>query len=263
MDIQFIIMLTLALVVGISLGLLGGGGSILTVPILTYVGGMDPKVAIASSLFIVGVTSIGGLISHARGGRVQWKTGIIFGLAGMVGAYLGGFVGGYIPGVILMVLFAIMMLATAIAMIRGRKKVKTATDDKKQGLPLFRVILDGALVGLATGLVGAGGGFLIVPALNLLGGLPIAVAIGTSLLVIVMKSFAGFAGYLNKVAVDWTILLSFSAVAIVGSFIGAKLAGKIPEQKLRKGFGYFVLVMGAFVIFQEAPQLIELFTQGA
>lgn len=259
MEIQFIIMLALALVVGISLGLMGGGGSILTVPILTYVVGMEPKDAIASSLFIVGVTSIGGLISHARGGRVRWKMGVIFGVAGMVGAFLGGLLGGYIPGVVLMILFAIMMVATAIAMIKGRKNSGASDVPQERKLPLFRIILDGAVVGLATGLVGAGGGFLIVPALNLLGGLPMAVAVGTSLLVIVLKSFAGFAGYWNSVAIDWTIVLSFSAAALIGSFFGAKIAGKIPEKQLRKGFGIFVLVMGAFVLWKEIPDLLAIF----
>lgn len=254
------IALVLAVLVGVSLGLLGGGGSILTVPILTYVVGMDPQSAIAASLFIVGVTSIVGMLSHAKAGRVRWKTGVIFGLAGMVGAFAGGLAGGYIPGVVLMVLFALMMVITAGAMIRGRKKGRAANPDQEHQLPLFRILLDGFLVGLATGLVGAGGGFLIVPALNLLGGLPMAVAVGTSLLVIVMKSFAGLAGYLLSVEMNWPIVLAFTGAAILGSFVGARLAGVVPEQKLRKGFGYFVLVMGVFVLVQEVPKLFSLAT---
>lgn len=258
MDPTLIIALVLALAVGVSLGLLGGGGSILTVPILTYVVGMGPREAIASSLIIVGVTSIGGLITHARDGRVRWKIGIIFGVAGMLGAFLGGLAGGFIPGAVLMVLFAIMMLVTAVAMIRGRKTPSGAAGTATKELPLVRVIGDGTLVGFATGLVGAGGGFLIVPALNLLGGLPIAVAIGTSLLVIVLKSFAGFAGYMFSVQVNWPIVLAFSATALIGSFIGSRIAGRIPERALRQGFGIFVLVMGAFVLLQELPALITL-----
>ncbi|MGK0716302.1 sulfite exporter TauE/SafE family protein [Leucobacter sp. W1153] len=258
MDTGTLIALLLAVVVGVSLGLLGGGGSILTVPILTYLAGMPPQEAIAASLFIVGVTSAVSVFSHARAGRVRWKIGLIFGAAGMAGAFAGGILGGFIPGVVLMILFAAMMVATATAMIRGRKKTAAGTDGsvEEKTLPLARILLDGFLVGLATGLVGAGGGFLIVPALNLLGGLPIAVAIGTSLLVIAMKSTAGLSGYLFSVQLDWPLVLSFTGIAIVGSLLGAKLAGRIPEQALRKGFGYFVLVVGLFVLVKEIPPLI-------
>lgn len=264
-----IIALALAALVGVSLGLLGGGGSILTVPILTYVLGMDPREAIAASLFIVGVTSLVGMISHARSGRVRWRTGLIFGLAGMAGAFAGGLLGGYIPGAVLMVLFAVMMIVTATAMIRGRRKTKAAQPSGEQpgsepagGEPaehkpaLLRILLDGFGVGIATGLVGAGGGFLVVPALNLLGGLPMAIAVGTSLLVIAMKSFAGLGGYLLSVQVQWPIVLAVTGIAILGSFAGVALAGRIPEKALRKAFGIFVLVMGAFVLVQELPPLI-------
>lgn len=249
--------LLLAALVGIALGLLGGGGSILTVPILTYVLGMDPREAIASSLFIVGVTSVVGVFAHARAGRVRWKTGLIFGAAGMVGAFVGGILGGYIPGTLLMILFAVMMVATATAMIRGRKKKAGAAHDTQGGLPLLRIVLDGFLVGIATGLVGAGGGFLIVPALTLLGGMPIAIAVGTSLMVIAMKSFAGLGGYLFSVSLQWPVVLAFTGVAVAGSFAGAALAGKVPEKALRRGFGIFVLVMGVFVLSQELPAALS------
>lgn len=260
MEANIIIALALALLVGASLGLLGGGGSILTVPILTYVVGMAPQEAIASSLFIVGATSAFGLLTHARAGRVRWKTGAVFGAAGMVGALAGGLIGGFVPGVVLMLLFAVMMLATAAAMIRGRKP---APDDGQSTAPpparsTWRIVIDGLLVGIATGLVGAGGGFLVVPALSLLGGLPMSIAVGTSLLVIAMKSFAGLAGYLVSVQLNWVFVLGFTAVAIAGSLVGARLAGKVPEKALRKGFGYFVLAMGAVVLIQEVPQLFAL-----
>lgn len=257
MDAGVWVGLGLAVAVGISLGLLGGGGSILTVPILTYIVGMDPREAIAASLFIVGVTSAVGMIPHARAGRVRWQVGAMFGVASMVGAFLGGFAGGHIPGTVLMLLFAIMMVATATAMIRGRRKVTDGALPAGQ-LPLFRIILDGLAVGVATGLVGAGGGFLVVPALNLLGGLPMAVAVGTSLLVIALKSFAGLGGYLLSVQFDWPIVLAFTAFAVAGSFAGSALAGRIPERSLRKGFGYFVLAMGAIVLVQEVPKLFQL-----
>ena len=319
MDIVVIIGLVLAVLVGISLGLMGGGGSILTVPILTYVLGMTPQEAIAASLFIVGTTSAVSALGHHRAGRVRWRVGLVFGLAGMGGAFAGGILGGYLPGTLLMVLFALMMVATSIAMIRpraarnsaqegaGRELVGAgsvasagnagvagaqATDaalseeagaalsfpesvgadsepvatgnaagassaaDDGADRPWLRIVIDGLLVGLATGLVGAGGGFLVVPALTLLGGLPMAVAVGTSLLVIALKSYAGLAGYLFAVQVQWPLVLTFTAIAIIGSLIGTRWAGRIPERALRRGFGIFVLVMGVFVLAQEVPRLI-------
>ena len=255
-----VIALALAALVGVSLGLLGGGGSILTVPILTYVLGMPPREAIAASLFIVGATSAVSMIGHAKAHRVRWKTGLLFGVAGMAGAFAGGILGGFIPGAILMVLFALMMIVTATAMIRGRKNQAPESTDAERKPALARILLDGFLVGIATGLVGAGGGFLIVPALNLLGGLPMAIAVGTSLLVITMKSFAGLGGYLFSVQLNWPIVLAFTATAIAGSFAGVALAGRVPERALRKGFGIFVLVMGAFVLVQELPPLITSLT---
>ncbi|ALC04538.1 hypothetical protein CDES_00260 [Corynebacterium deserti GIMN1.010] len=241
-----ILTLVLSLFIGISLGLLGGGGSILTVPILTYVAGLPPREAIAASLFIVGTTSAVSAISHARNNRVRWKTGLMFGSASMVGAFGGGLVGGYIPETLLMVAFALMMIATSAAMLRGRNtKAEPSTSS------FSRVLIDGLLVGAVTGLVGAGGGFLVVPALTLLGGLAMPVAVGTSLVVITMKSFAGLAGYLTSVQLDWGLVLMVTAVAIVGSLIGSRLASRVPEKALRKGFGVFVLIMGVFVLTQE------------
>lgn len=252
----------LALVVGISLGLLGGGGSILTVPILTYIVGLDPREAIAASLFIVGVTSLVGLIPHARAGRVAWKVGAAFGIASMVGAFIGGLAGGHINGHILMVLFAAMMVATAVAMIQGRRKASSAQAGTTTSSRSWRIIGDGLGVGAATGLVGAGGGFLVVPALTLLGGLPMATAVGTSLVVIGVKSFAGLSGYLLSVQFNWVLILVFTAVAILGSVIGSHAAGRVKEESLRKGFGYFVFIMGIIVLAQEAPNLFRLATGG-
>ncbi|CCK24646.1 hypothetical protein BN159_0267 [Streptomyces davaonensis JCM 4913] len=237
-----------SLLIGVSLGVLGGGGSILTVPILIYLAGMETKEAIATSLFVVGVTSAAGVVSHARAGRVRWRTGLLFGLAGMTGAYAGGRLAGFIPGTVLLIAFALMMIATAVAMIRGRRKATTKTHHE---LPVLHVLLDGIVVGLVTGLVGAGGGFLVVPALALLGGLPMTVAVGTSLLVISMKSFAGLAGYLATVHIDWGFAALVTAAAVVGSLLGGLLAGRIPQDALRKSFGWFVAVMGVFVLGQQ------------
>lgn len=242
--------LLLSVLIGVSLGLLGGGGSILTVPILIYAMGMEPKSAIATSLFVVGVTSLVGSISHARAGRVRYRTGLIFGFAGMIGAFAGGKLAHYIPANLLLLAFAGMMIATAIAMLRGRKEIKAPTVGE---LPVLKVVVEGIVVGIVTGLVGAGGGFLVVPALALLGGLPMNIAIGTSLLVIAMKSFAGLAGYLGHVAVDWTLALSVTGAAVLGSFAGAMLAGKIAQETLRKGFGWFVVVMAIYLLNKQLP----------
>lgn len=254
MTLTLLLTLLLSVLIGLCLGLLGGGGSILTVPILTYVAGLEAKEAIAASLFVVGVTSAFSAISHARNQRVRWRTGLIFGGASMAGAFVGGLLGGHIPGTVLMIGFAVMMVATSVAMIRGRRNSKDSSDsahDRK--MPVFKVLAEGIVVGLVTGLVGAGGGFLVVPALALLGGLPMPVAVGTSLVVIAMKSFAGLAGYLTTVSLDWVLIGSITLAAIAGSVLGARLAGRIPEAALRKGFGIFVLVMGVFVLVQELP----------
>lgn len=239
----------LAVFVGVALGLLGGGGSILTVPLLAYVAGMDAKQAIATSLLVVGVTSAVGAVSHARAGRVQWRTGLIFGGAGMAGAYGGGVLARFIPGTFLLVGFAIMMIATAIAMLRGRKEI--VGPGLAQRIPVPKIIAEGLVVGLVTGLVGAGGGFLVVPALALLGGLPMPIAVGTSLIVIAMKSFAGLGGYLSSVHIDWTVALAVTAAAIVGALIGARLTAMVNPDSLRKAFGWFVLAMSSVILAQE------------
>ena len=243
--------LVLAVLVGVTLGLLGGGGSILTVPLLVYVAGMDTKEAIATSLLVVGVTSAVGAISHARAGRVQWRTGLVFGVAGMTGAYAGGRVAEFIPGQWLLIGFAAMMIATALAMLRGRREIDP--EQVPDHLPTARVIIDGLVVGLVTGLVGAGGGFLVVPALALLGGLPMPVAVGTSLVVIAMKSMAGMAGYLASVTIDWQMAAMVTGAAVLGALIGGPLAGRIAPETLRRLFGWFVLIMAITVGAQEAP----------
>ena len=257
----------LALFIGGAVGILGGGGSILTTPLLVYVVGFDAKQAITASLFVVAVTSLFGLIAHAKAGRVRWRTGLIFGAAGMVGAFIGGQVGALLPGALLLAAFSVMMGVTAVAMIRGRKQVKG--HGPHTGLPVFRIILDGLIVGLVTGLVGAGGGFLVVPALALLGGLPMPNAVATSLLVVAMKSFAGFFGYALKFGGDsfisvntatttlsdgssiWPVTLIVTAMAVIGAVIGSRVVGKIHPDKLRKAFGWFVLVMAVFILSQQ------------
>ena len=255
----------LALFIGLALGLLGGGGSILTLPILRYVLGMEAHDAIAVSLLVVGTTSTAAMIPHARRGRVRWRTGIVFGLAGMVGAFGAGRVAHYIPSSVLLGLFGVMMMVTALAMMRGRKTPPASgsgptsappTRANQEDLPIAKVVGEGLVVGAVTGLVGAGGGFLVVPALVLLGGLSMDVAVGTSLVVIAMKSFAGFAGYLGHAHIDWTIAGVVSASAVVGSLGGGALANKVSPEGLRKGFAWFVIAMAFFILGQEVPRAL-------
>ncbi|HEY5928246.1 MAG TPA: sulfite exporter TauE/SafE family protein [Kofleriaceae bacterium] len=245
---MIIVVLGLSILIGVSLGLLGGGGSILTVPILTYVGGMSAKAAIASSLFVVGVTSAAASVAHARAGRVRWRTGVIFGAAGMVGAYAGGQLAAFIPGRVLMIMFGLMMAATAVAMLR---KPRAVEPPRTNDLPILKVIVEGIVVGIITGIVGAGGGFLVVPALVLLGGLSMPLAVGTSLVVISLKSFAGFVGHLEHVDIDWPITLGVTVAAVIGSIIGGNFVGRIPPAALRRGFGLFIIAMAALVLAKE------------
>ncbi|WP_327365215.1 sulfite exporter TauE/SafE family protein [Streptomyces sp. NBC_01217] len=247
---MIVLILLASVLIGISLGILGGGGSILTVPILVYLAGQSSKEAIATSLFVVGVTSAVGLVPHARAGRVRWRTGLLFGAVSMVGAYGGGRLAEYIPGTALLIAFALMMLATAGAMLRKPRKATALKPDRHE-LPVKHIVVEGLVVGAVTGLVGSGGGFLVVPALALLGGLPMSVAVGTSLLVIAMKSFSGLAGHLASVQIDWGLALVVTAAAVIGSLIGSRFAGRIPQDTLRKAFGWFVVVMGVFVLSQQ------------
>ena len=250
----------LSVVIGLAVGLLGGGGSILTTPMLLYVLGFEPTEAIASSLLIVAVTSFIALIRHASIGQVRWRVGFIFGGAGMLGAFLGGRVGAQLPDAILLAGFAIMMAATATAMIRGRRSLPVGEPKPAR---VFKIIFDGAMVGLLTGMVGAGGGFMVVPALVLLGGLPMRAAVATSLLVVGMKSMAGFAGYAlvfdaaSGVTMNPRLDLDFAVIALalvgaaVGSAIGARLSSKIHPERLRVAFGWLVLVMAGIIAVEE------------
>ncbi len=237
----------LSVLIGLSLGLLGGGGSMLTVPILVYVLGIEPKSAIATSLLVVGVASMVGVIPHARAGRVKMRLGLLFGVAGMAGSYAGGRMAHFLPARLLLLAFAAMMVATGVTMLRDRRR-QAEPAPPIVALPIMGVLLQGAGVGAATGLVGAGGGFLVVPALALLGGLPMAIAVGTSLLVIAMQSLAGFIGYLGHVAVDLRLAGLIVGAAILGILIGGQLAGRVSQQALRKGFGWFVLAMAIFLV---------------
>lgn len=254
---NIIIIILMSLPIGLVLGLLGGGGSILTVPVLVYGLDVGDKEAIATSLLVVGATSAFGTLSHARKGNVEWRTGAVFGVTAMVGAFLGGFAADWFSGTVLLLMFAGMMLATSFFMLKGKRPASAdEPKDPDAKLPLGKVIAEGLVVGAVTGLVGAGGGFLVVPALVLLGGMQIHKAVGTSLFVITLKSFSGFAGHASHVAIDYKLAAIVAASAVVGTLVGTQFASKIPAQTLRKGFAIFVLVMAAFVIYRELPALL-------
>jgi len=255
----------LAVIVGISLGLIGSGGSILTVPILVYIMGVDPVLATAYSLFIVGSTALVGGVQSAMQKRVDFKTVLIFGIPSIAAVYatrmwlvpfipnklfsIGAFV--ITKPIALMLLFAVVMILASVSMIRPGKK-----EDPDENTPMTynypMILLEGVVVGMLTGLVGAGGGFLIIPALVLLARMPMKLAVGTSLFIIAAKSLIGFIGDLQgSEIIDWTLLGIFTAFAVAGIFIGILLSKKIPGQKLKKGFGWFVLVMGIYIIIKE------------
>jgi len=239
----------LAVGIGVSLGFFGGGGSILSVPLLVYVFGLDPKPAIASSLLIVAAASASGALHHARAGNVELRTALPFGAAGVAGAYLGGLAAAFVDGSLLLLLFAAVMALTATAMWRGRRPGARAAAAPRD---VTRLVLQGLAVGLFTGLVGAGGGFLVVPALVLWAGLPMQAAVGTSLAIIVINSLAGFAGYATHVRVDYALVGAVTASAIAGSLVGSRLARRIDPTALRRGFALFVLAMAVLILVREA-----------
>lgn len=238
----------LSLAIGTVLGMLGGGGAILTLPMLVYAVHVEPKTAIATSLLVVGATSVVGTAIHARAGAVRWGVGGVFGAGAMAGAFAGGRLAHYVPGRALLVLFGIVMLVTATAMLRGRSE-RAAGGARRPAL--VRSVLLGAAVGLLSGLVGAGGGFLIVPALTLLGGLAMREAIGTSLMVIALQSFAGFAGHVAHVSLDPVLVAVITSAAVVGSVAGARLGKRVSPDALRRGFAWMVIAMGLFLMGKE------------
>lgn len=253
-----------SLIIGVSLGLIGGGGSILTVPVLVYLFGVDPVLSMAYSLFIVGSTALVGAIPKFKEGLVNLKTAIIFGIPSIAAVYATRkyivpaipdsvfFIGDFevTRSVLLMGLFAVLMVAASISMIR-KPKGKIQEENKPQVFNYPMIFLEGSVVGVLTGLVGAGGGFLIIPALVVLSKLPMKQAVGTSLLIIAAKSLIGFTGDLGKYQFDWVLLFSVSALAIAGIFVGNALARKVDGNKLKVGFGWFVLVMGAYILLSQ------------
>lgn len=255
----------LAVLVGVSLGLIGSGGSILTVPILVYVMGVNPILATAYSLFIVGSTALIGGVQSALQKRADFKTVFIFGLPSIAAVYVTRMwlvplipselftIGSLVitKSIGIMVLFAIVMILASISMIKpGKQSDEREVESMKYNYPM--ILLEGAIVGLLTGLVGAGGGFLIIPALVILARMPMKLAVGTSLFIIAAKSLIGFIGDLQGAQlIDWKLLGTFTGLAVFGIFIGIYLSKKISGDKLKKSFGWFVLVMGIYIFVKE------------
>ncbi|MEZ6016851.1 MAG: sulfite exporter TauE/SafE family protein [Planctomycetota bacterium] len=239
-----------ALLVGVSLGLMGSGGSILTVPILTFVLGQQEKVAIASSLAIVGGICLVAGVPYVIKKQVDFRSVLFFGLPGMVGAFGGALMSKHVSGLVQLVVFALVMLLAGGMMLRGQDLTAAAPLARRRS---WKVILDGLAVGALTGFVGVGGGFMIVPALVLLGGLSMHRAVGTSIFIIALKSASGFAGYLKVLderglSLDWKVIGVFVLMGSLGSFAGTQIGTRLPQAALRKSFAYFLLVMGAYVI---------------
>ena len=237
----------LAAMIGIMLGLLGGGGSILTVPVLVYALGYAAKPAIAMSLPVVGVTSLIGAALHWRLGNVRVRTALAFGALAMLGAFGGAKLAVFLSGAAQLAVLAVVMFAAAVSMLKDRQVGDESTDAPPRLALLVPVALG---VGVLTGLVGIGGGFLVVPALVLLAKVPMRQAVGTSLLVIAMNSASGFVGYLGTVDFNWTFLAGFTAASVVGALVGTMLIARVPQSALRRGFALFLLAMGGFVLYR-------------
>ncbi len=249
-----------ALAIGLSLGLLGSGGSILTVPVLIYWVGEAEKVAIAESLAIVGLIAAFGSLPYSRKGLVSWRLVGLFGVPGMAGAHLGAIIGGRISGTLQLAIFAFIMMAAAVLMFRSPRLTPNAPPNPRQA---WKTALDGFLVGVTTGLVGVGGGFLIVPALVLLGGLPMLAAVGTSLTIIALNSLVGYLEYLDVLqrlglAVQWQLIGIFAVLGVVGAWFGRKLAGRLPQAQLRKVFAVFLVAMSLFIFYRNGTSLWQL-----
>jgi uncharacterized membrane protein YfcA len=246
-----------AIAIGVSLGLFGSGGSILTVPVLLYLFGQDEKVAIAGSLAIVGSIAAVGAVRYIRQRLVDWRNVIVFGLPGMLGTYLGAWLAAFVAGAVQLALFAVVMLAAAVLMLRPPRL------DAEPGVrrTSWKIVLDGLAVGVLTGLVGVGGGFLIVPALVLLGGLAIHRAVATSLVIIAMQSFSGLVKHIDVLGsqglrLEWDVIALVALLGIAGSLAGSALAGRLHTARLSRYFGVFLIIMGALILAKTAPSLL-------
>lgn len=241
-----------ALAVGLTLGILGSGGSILTVPVLVYLVDEPEKVAIAESLGIVGAISFSGFIPYALKRQVHWQSILYFGGPGIVGTYFGSIMAAYVSGTLQLIVFAVIMVVAAVMMfVNKTEKNKPASEYK---IIKWQLGLQGFGVGCMTGFIGVGGGFMIVPALVLLAGLPITLSVGTSLAIISLNSFSGFYKHLEvlqtfDLTIDWSLILIFSAIGALGSLVGKRVGDYIPQKDLKKGFAVFLVLMAAYIIY--------------
>jgi uncharacterized membrane protein YfcA len=250
-----------ALIVGLVLGLIGGGGSILTVPLLVYLLGYNPVIATAYSLFVVGTTSMVGTFQKFKKGLVDFKTGLAFSFPSFIAVYLSRryFVPN-IPKTLLnfgdftltkdmgiMMFFAIIMILASFSMIKNKKENETI--QTKQ--PYYKTFIQGLVIGTITGVIGAGGGFLYVPALVLWANIPMKKAVGTSLIIVTINSLIGFTGDMQTIAIDWVFLLSFTLISIIGIILGVFLSKFISGKKLKKSFGFFTLAMAIYIFYRE------------
>ena len=246
-----------AVLIGLVLGLLGSGGSILTVPVLLYLVHMPDKLAIGSSLGIVGGISLFGALPYAWQRLVQWRWVLLFGLPDMAGAWTGAWIAEFLPGAVQLLIFAAVMLTAAVMMLR--KRAPDSADRMQHAV--WKIMLIGLGVGVLAGVVGVGGGFLIVPALVILGGLTMRQAIATSLVIIMLASFTGFIRHLLSLSahglhVDWRIIALFIAVGATGSFAGYQIAGRLPQATLRRIFGIFLILMGVYIVWHTLPRVL-------
>jgi len=243
-----------AALIGLSLGTLGGGGSILTVPVLVYVLGFDPKLAIAMSLPVVGTAALVGVVTHWRAGNVQLQTAAVFGSVAMIGSYAGARASVLFSGRLQLLILGAVMVAAAFSMLRSSFRDGIGPSDETPSHPALMLSV-GFGVGLMTGIIGIGGGFLIVPALVVLGRVPMKAAVGTSLLVIALNSASGFLGQQGRALVPWGFVASFTGVAILGIIAGTALVQHIPTRRLKQGFALLLVVIGVLILWQNRAQL--------
>lgn len=253
--------IALGFAMGLSLGLLGAGGSILTVPIFVYVLGVDPKPAIAMSLAVVGTTSLAGALRHWTGGNTNLRVAFTFGPVAMTGSYFGARLATLVSGRVQLTFFAVVMFVAAVSMFREPRRVTTSngpveSGHARSGIAFWFLGLQGLVVGVLTGLVGVGGGFLIIPALVLFVRLPMKMAVGTSLVIIALNAAAGFYGYLGQTAMQWGLMGMFTGVAIAGIVTGTYLVRFVSQRALRRAFAVFVLFMSVLILFQNVGKLL-------
>ena len=240
--------------IGGSLGLLGGGGSILTVPALVYLIGQTPQVAVTTSLAIVGANSALGVFFHRTQGTLNWRVALIFGGTGMIFSYLAAGLSKQFSPNVLMVAFAALMLIVGLVLVRQKPVAQRLV--QKDDLKFWKVLIGGASVGLITGILGVGGGFLIVPALVMLVGMPMHQAVSTSLVVITMNSLSGFLGHLSGMTLDVPVILIFIAAGVIGTFAGSRLGKRLDATLLRKAFALFVIALAVFLLYDNLPKIL-------